>query len=110
MNKSTNMMTGVPPASRAARSSADVLREQKAEAERRTAAQKKETQIDAQSRNAAYKARYTSDGWDQEADEAASHSIRGTLLKFADWRWTRGKEKEVVPNGTQLVALDVRAG
>jgi hypothetical protein len=33
------------------------------------------------------------DGWSHAAAEAAERSIRGTLLKFADWRWTAGKEQ-----------------
>src|SRR5262249_57111470 len=28
------------------------------------------------------------DGWNDAASEAAERTIRGTLLKFADWRWT----------------------
>ena len=32
------------------------------------------------------------DGWDDAAGEASERTIRGHLLKFADWRWTLGKE------------------
>jgi hypothetical protein len=32
------------------------------------------------------------DGWGDAAAEAGERTIRGTLLKFADWRWTAGKE------------------
>ena len=32
------------------------------------------------------------DGWDDAAGEASERTIRGQLLKFADWRWTVGKE------------------
>ncbi|PWT93556.1 MAG: hypothetical protein C5B56_00535 [Proteobacteria bacterium] len=35
--------------------------------------------------------------------------LRGTLLKFADWNWTRGKETEPVKRGTQLVAIGTAA-
>jgi hypothetical protein len=44
------------------------------------------------------------DGWDDAANEAAEQMIRGQLLKFADWRWTTGKEATLVRDGTQLVA------
>ena len=40
------------------------------------------------------------DGWGDAANEAGGHTIRGTLLKFADWRWTCGKEAAPLPNGT----------
>jgi hypothetical protein len=46
-----------------------------------------------------------SDGWNDAAQEAGERTIRGTLLKFADWRWTAGKEATAVENGTKLVAL-----
>jgi len=46
-----------------------------------------------------------SDGWNDAAQEAGERTIRGTLLKFADWRWTAGKEATPVENGTKLVAL-----
>ena len=50
------------------------------------------------------------DGWSDAAAEAAEQTIRGTLLKFADWRWTAGKEATVIPDGTRLVALANAAG
>jgi hypothetical protein len=34
------------------------------------------------------------DGWDDTAAEAEARLIRGTLLKFADWKWSSGKEKK----------------
>ena len=45
------------------------------------------------------------DGWDDAAAEAAERTIRGQLLKFADWRWTVGKEATPIQDGTKLVAL-----
>ena len=45
------------------------------------------------------------DGWDDAAGEASERMIRGHLLKFADWRWTLGKEATPVDNGTRLIAL-----
>jgi hypothetical protein len=45
------------------------------------------------------------DGWGDAAAEASERTIRGTLLKFADWRWTTGKEATPVADGTKLVAL-----
>jgi hypothetical protein len=45
------------------------------------------------------------DGWGDAAAEASERTIRGQLLKFADWRWTVGKEGTVVKEGTRLVAL-----
>jgi hypothetical protein len=32
------------------------------------------------------------DGWDDAAAENAERVIKGTLLKFSEWRWTKGKE------------------
>jgi hypothetical protein len=49
------------------------------------------------------------DGWDDAAAENAERVIKGTLLKFSDWRWTKGKEGTEVPEGTQLVALGTAA-
>jgi hypothetical protein len=49
------------------------------------------------------------DGWRDAANEAAERTIRGTLLKFADWRWTAGKANEPVELGTKLVALATTA-
>ena len=49
------------------------------------------------------------DGWDDAAQEAAERIIRGTLLKFADWHWTSGKEATPVEDGTRLVALATAA-
>src|SRR5262245_65364212 len=50
------------------------------------------------------------DGWNEAAAEAGERTIRGTLLKFADWRWTAGKEATPVETGTKLVALATAAG
>src|SRR5262249_44345474 len=49
------------------------------------------------------------DGWADAAAEAAERVIKGTLLKFADGQWSKGKEATAVPVGTQLVALGVTA-
>jgi hypothetical protein len=51
----------------------------------------------------------TNDGWDDAAAEANERVLRGTLLKFADWNWTRGKETEPVKRGTQLIAIGTAA-
>src|SRR5262245_48388982 len=45
------------------------------------------------------------DGWSDAAQETGERMIRGKILKFADWRWIAGKEGEVVPDGTTLIAL-----
>ena len=50
------------------------------------------------------------DGWGDAAAENAERVIKGTLLKFSDWRWTKGKEGTEIPEGTQLVALATAAG
>jgi hypothetical protein len=52
----------------------------------------------------------TNDGWNDAAAEAAERTIRGTLLKFSDWKWYAGKEATPVPDGTRLVALATAAG
>jgi hypothetical protein len=49
------------------------------------------------------------DGWNDAAGEVAERSIRGSLLKFADWRWTSGKEAAPVEAGTKLVAIGTAA-
>jgi hypothetical protein len=49
------------------------------------------------------------DGWGDTADEASSRMIRGSLLKFADWRWTSGKERTPIADGTSFVAMAVAA-
>ena len=50
------------------------------------------------------------DGWDDAAAENAERVIKGTLLKFSDWRWTKGKEGVEVEEGIRLVALGTAAG
>jgi hypothetical protein len=50
-----------------------------------------------------------SDGWDDAADEISERIIRGSLLKFADWRWTYGQEGTPLKEGTRLVALGTAA-
>jgi len=45
------------------------------------------------------------DGWDDTAAEAEARLIRGSLLRFADWRWLIGKEAVEVKEGRQLVAV-----
>jgi hypothetical protein len=51
------------------------------------------------------------DGWDDTAAEAEARVIRGSLLKFADWKWSSGKEKEAieVKEGRPLVAVATAA-
>ena len=51
----------------------------------------------------------TDDGWGDVAIEASQRVLRGTLLKFADWNWSRGKEAEPIEKGTQLVATGTAA-
>jgi len=51
----------------------------------------------------------TNDGWDDAAAEANERVLRGSLLRFNDWNWTRGKEAEPVEKGTKLVALGTAA-
>jgi hypothetical protein len=52
----------------------------------------------------------TGDGWGDAAAESAERIIKGTLLKFAEWNWTKGKEGTKVEEGTTLVAIDTAAG
>jgi hypothetical protein len=52
----------------------------------------------------------TDDGWEDAAVEANERVIKGTLLKFADGRWTKGKEGTPVEDGTRLVAVSTAAG
>src|SRR6516225_5073857 len=49
------------------------------------------------------------DGWSDTAAEIESQVLRGKLLKFADWRWTKGTEGDEVEEGTQLVAIGTAA-
>lgn len=49
------------------------------------------------------------DGWGDVAIEAGQRVLRGTLLKFADWNWSRGKEAEPIEKGTQLIATGTAA-
>jgi hypothetical protein len=51
------------------------------------------------------------DGWDDTAAEAEARLIRGSLLKFADWKWAIGKEREAVEvkEGRRLVAVATAA-
>ena len=49
------------------------------------------------------------DGWNDAAAEANERVIKGVLLKFADWNWTKGKESTPVADGTRLVALSTAA-
>jgi hypothetical protein len=51
----------------------------------------------------------TDDGWDDAATENAERVIKGTLLKFADWNWTKGTEGTNVEKSTALVALSTVA-
>ena len=51
------------------------------------------------------------DGWDDTAAEAEARLIRGSLLKFADWKWSSGKEMEAVEvkEGRRLAAVATAA-
>jgi hypothetical protein len=51
----------------------------------------------------------TSDGWSDAAAEAGERIIKGTLLKFSDWNWSKGKEGTKIDEGYKLVALDTAA-
>jgi hypothetical protein len=51
----------------------------------------------------------TDDGWNDAAVEASERVLRGTLLKFSDWNWLRGKEASPIEKGTKLVALGTAA-
>ena len=51
----------------------------------------------------------TGDGWDDTAAEAEARLIRGSLLKFADWKWSIGKEAIEVKEGRRLVAVATAA-
>jgi hypothetical protein len=45
-----------------------------------------------------------SDGWSDAADEARERAIRGSIVHFADWNWTAGKEKRPLEKGSEFVA------
>lgn len=47
------------------------------------------------------------DGWSDTAKEANNRLLKGTLIRFSDWRWQRGKEQVPMPEGTQLVATNM---
>jgi len=49
------------------------------------------------------------DGWGDAAEEANERIIRGTFLKFADWRWTAGQEGRLIPEGTKMAAMGTAA-
>jgi hypothetical protein len=51
----------------------------------------------------------TDDGWGDVAIEASQRVLRGTLIRFADWNWSRGKEAEPIEKGTQLIATGTAA-
>src|SRR5262245_50624053 len=52
------------------------------------------------------------DGWDDAAADAEKRVIRGPILKFNDWKWSIGKEKEFleIAAGRCLVAVAPAAG
>jgi hypothetical protein len=50
-----------------------------------------------------------SDGWADTAAEASERLLRGTLLKFADWNWSAGKEATPLDKGRQFIAIDSAA-
>ncbi len=51
----------------------------------------------------------TDDGWEDAAHEADERILRGTFLKFADWRWTAGQDGRLMPEGTKLAAMGTAA-
>jgi len=51
----------------------------------------------------------TDDGWLDAAAEANARVLRGSLLRFNDWNWSKNKEGEPVEKGTKLVALGTAA-
>jgi hypothetical protein len=51
----------------------------------------------------------SSDGWDDAARDAADRLLKGQLIKFADWRWTIGKEKLAVEASRRFMALATTA-
>jgi hypothetical protein len=50
------------------------------------------------------------DGWLDVSVEASQRVLRGTLLRFLDRAWTRGKEHEPVKKGTELLVTGTAAG
>ena len=50
------------------------------------------------------------DGWADAAAENAERVIKGTLLKYSDWKWTKGKENIEVKEDISFVALATAAG
>jgi len=51
------------------------------------------------------------DGWNSPVDdEGAGRKIQGTLLRYHDKQWFAGKEKTLIPTGTSLIALGIKAG
>jgi hypothetical protein len=90
--------------SRATRTPAQVLEQQQADAER-------DPQANVPSTTAITVPTVPAgDGWDDAAGEAHERVVRGTLLKFADWNWTIGKEAAPIEKGTRLVAVGTAAG
>jgi hypothetical protein len=51
----------------------------------------------------------TDDGWGDAAAENAERVVKGTLLRYSDWKWTKGKESIEVEEGITLVALGTTA-
>jgi hypothetical protein len=52
----------------------------------------------------------SNDGWGDAAADAGERVTRGTFLKFAEWKWTKGKEGTEVPDGTRLAAVGTAYG
>jgi hypothetical protein len=50
------------------------------------------------------------DGWLDVSVEASQRVLRGTLLRFLDRAWTRGKEHEPIKRGTELLVTGTAAG
>jgi hypothetical protein len=47
------------------------------------------------------------DGWCDTAKEANERLLKGTLIRFSDWRWLLGKEQIPIKEGTQFVPLNM---
>lgn len=51
------------------------------------------------------------DGWNSPIDsDTSGRQIQGTLIRFDDKQWYSGKEKAVIPNGTRVIVLGIKAG
>src|SRR5260370_31869158 len=49
------------------------------------------------------------DGWEDADDEANERILRGTLLKFSDWRWSAGQDGRLIAEGSKMAAMGTAA-